>query len=157
MSKPILVDTSCLILLEKIDRLQWLRDLFGTLIVVSEVADEYGATLPDRIEVRELTERSRLMAFLSDNLGKGEAASIALALELENPLLILDDQKARKRAASLDLNYTGTSGILLAAKKRGLCAWIKPELDALLNAGMRLAPSLYQKLLDLAGEGAERP
>ncbi len=153
MPKHILADTSCLILLEKIERISWLPALFGTIVVVSEVADEYGGALPGWIEVKALTGRARLMAFLADNLGKGEAASIALALELEDPLLILDDQRARKLAASLHLTFTGTTGILLVAKKRGLCPLLKPELDALINAGMWLASPLYHKLLDLAGEG----
>lgn len=152
MQKHILADTSCLILLEKIKRLEWLRELFGSIVVVTEVADEYGASLPDWIGVRELAEPSRMIAFLAENLGKGEAASIALALELDNPLLILDDQKARKRAATLNLAYTGTTGIILLAKKQGLCPAIQPELDALRKAGMWLSSSLYQKLLDIAEE-----
>lgn len=151
MPKHILADTSCLILLEKINRLTWLKDLFGSLVVTAEVADEYGIPLPDWIEVRAVSHPIYAV-LLAEQLGKGEAASIALALELENPLLILDDHKARTRARSLGLTFTGTSGILLLAKKKGYCTAIQPELDALRKAGMWISPALYQHLLDMAGE-----
>ena len=152
MPKHILADTSCLILLEKINRLDWLRALYGKLIVAEEVATEYGMPLPDWIEVRSINNQPFLASLLAESLGKGEAASLALAFEVENPLLILDDQKARKKARSFNFLITGTSGILLLAKKRGLCVSIKPELDALVKAGMWLAPSLYDTLLSLSGE-----
>lgn len=152
MPKHILADTSCLIFLEKIERLEWLHHLFGNLIVVKQVAEEYGSTLPAWITIKTITREHVLTSFLEENLGKGEAASLALALELDKPLLILDDQKARRKARSLNLLITGTSGILLLAKKQGLCNAIKPELDALLQAGMWLAPPLYNTILSLAGE-----
>lgn len=117
MQKHILADTSCLILLDKINRIGWLHDLFDKLIVPPQVSEEYGASLPEWIEVREIQHAAFFEGFLADNLGKGEAAALALALELENPLLILDDQKARKKAQALNLTYTGTSGILLLAKR----------------------------------------
>ncbi|MFK7971049.1 MAG: DUF3368 domain-containing protein [Bacteroidia bacterium] len=134
--------------------MNWLQSLFGNLIVVEQVAEEYGSPLPEWIEIKNITEKHVLSSFLKENLGKGEAASLTLALELDSPLLILDDQKARKKARSLNLTITGTSGILLLAKKRGLCDAIKPELNALLKAGMWLAPSLYNRLLSLADEEA---
>ena len=68
-------------------------------------------------------------------------------------MLILDDQKARRKAKALKLAFTGTLGILLLAKKRGLCQNVKPELDALKDAGMWLHPDTYQYILTAAGEG----
>lgn len=108
--------------------------------------------IPDWIEVRKVRNELVHSIILSENLGLGEAASLALALEYENPLLILDDLKARRKARFLKLTFTGTSGILLLAKKRGLCTEIRPFLDALRNAGMWISPKLYHTVLKLAGE-----
>lgn len=152
MLKHILADTSCLIFLEKIGRLDWLKRLYTELLVAQDVADEYGLPLPEFISVRQIQNQNVFMGLLSDNLGKGEAASLALALELENPFLILDDLKARKKANMLHVNYTGTPGILLLAKKKGLCEAVKPELDKLIQRGMWLSPVLYQEILKIAGE-----
>ncbi len=40
-------------------------------------------------------------------------------MQKTNPLLILDDSKARRIAAKLNLQFTGTLGILLKAKQAG--------------------------------------
>lgn len=110
MQKHILADTSCLIFLKKINHLDWLRELFGQLIIAEEVAGEFGGPIPDWIEILKVQNELVHSAILSENLGLGESASIALALECENPLLILDDLKARRKARSLNLSITGTSG-----------------------------------------------
>ena len=51
MHKTIISDTSCLILLDKIGELDILNKLFGTIITTSEVAEEFGQTLPAWIEL----------------------------------------------------------------------------------------------------------
>ncbi len=152
MQKHILADTSCLILLEKINHLDWLRELFGQLIIAEEVAGEFGSPIPDWIQILKVQNELIHSAIISENLGSGESASIALALECENPLLILDDLKARRKARSLNLSITGTSGVLLLAKKKGLCQEIKPLLDALKENGMWISPRFYNTMLKLAEE-----
>jgi predicted nucleic acid-binding protein len=49
----------------------------------------------------------------------GESSAIALALELANPLLILDDGKARRFAKNLGVEMTGTAGLLITAYEGG--------------------------------------
>lgn len=53
MHKTIISDTTCLILLEKIGKLDILHALFGTVTTTSEVAKEYGLPLPIWIEIKE--------------------------------------------------------------------------------------------------------
>ena len=54
------------------------------------------------------------------DLGKGEAEVLALGLEEKGHLLIIDDGLARVIARLQSLKFTGTAGVLLKAKKRGL-------------------------------------
>ena len=48
----IISDTSCLIALERIDKLEILKDLFSKVFITNEVAIEFGNTLPQWIVVR---------------------------------------------------------------------------------------------------------
>lgn len=54
---------------------------------------------------------------------------------------------------SLGLRCIGLIGVLIAAKRRGLIASIKPHLDALRDvAGFRVDDALYQQVLKDEGE-----
>ena len=46
MQKVIISDTSCLILLHKIGKLELLFELFGAIVTTKEVAAEFGLPLP---------------------------------------------------------------------------------------------------------------
>ncbi len=50
----------------------------------------------------------------------GEAETIAFALENEIEVVIPDDKDARKVARSFGLRATGTLGLFLLAKRKGL-------------------------------------
>lgn len=88
MQKAIISDTSCLILLDKIGELEILNKLFGTVLTTAEVANEFGGTLPSWIELKQPKDKNYLSIIeASDDIG--EASAIALALEMDNCLLIL--------------------------------------------------------------------
>jgi predicted nucleic acid-binding protein len=46
MDKIIISDTSCLIALSKIDKLDLLKDLYHEIIITPEVHQEFGGSLP---------------------------------------------------------------------------------------------------------------
>lgn len=49
-------------------------------------------------------------------MDKGEASAIALAIELDDCLLIIDDLKGRKFANQIGLTIIGTIGVIVDAK-----------------------------------------
>ncbi len=65
---------------------------------------------------------------------------------------MLDDNKARIVAQSMNLNPVGTIGVLLELKDRGIIPEIKPYLDKVIKYGFRISPDLYNKLLQKADE-----
>ena len=67
---------------------------------------------------------------------------MALALEIENSLLIIDDYKARKLAKNLNINYTGTIGIIILAKQKGIINSIKPILEKIKETNFRISAEL---------------
>lgn len=68
MSEIVIADTSCLIVLEKINRMDLLRALFTEITVTPEVQSEYGNAMPDWISVEEVQDKKRqqILAFALD-------------------------------------------------------------------------------------------
>lgn len=107
MPEIVIPDTSSLILFHKIGELNLLQAIYKNLITTQEVASEFDADLPEWIEIKEVKDHT-YQEFLETQVDSGEASVIALAKESKNPLLILDDRKARKLAQRLNLRITGT-------------------------------------------------
>lgn len=86
-------------------------------------------------------------------LDEGESESIALAVELEADLILLDEQDGRRLAQQQGLRLMGVVGVLLLAKQQGLIDAIRPFLDALRNeAGFWLGADVYRLALEKARE-----
>jgi len=56
MYSLIIADTSCLILLEKIDKLELLKDFYSEITITGEIKEEYGEKLPNSLsqEIQKL-------------------------------------------------------------------------------------------------------
>jgi predicted nucleic acid-binding protein len=78
----IISDTSCLIGLSNIGKLEILHDLFDIVSITPEVASEFGGDLPEWVNVRPVKNTDRT-AFLNNFLHLGESSAIALAEETE--------------------------------------------------------------------------
>jgi predicted nucleic acid-binding protein len=85
-------------------------------------------------------------------LDEGESAVIALAAELENPAVVLDDKKARRVARQMGLSVVGTVGLLLRAKREHMVPEVKSLLESLARTGFRLSKELHREAVRLAGE-----
>ena len=151
MRSIIISDTSCLILLEKIGELLLVHELFGDVTITPEVAVEFGAEIPDWCKIQS-PENKTYQKILETSLDKGEASAIALAIEQIDCLLIIDDLKGRKYAEQLGINITGTLGILVDAKQKGLINSIKPSLEKIKMTNFRLTKALEDRALERAGE-----
>ncbi len=151
MSKITVSDTSCLILLDKLGLLLLLEKLFGEITVTPETKKEYGQMLPEWINVREVQNKT-YQAVLSATVDLGEASAIALAIEEQDCLLILDDDRARKTATRLGINYVGTLGLLVAAKEAQSIPAVKLVLASIKATNFRISEGLEKKILMLAGE-----
>ena len=86
------------------------------------------------------------------DLGSGELAAMALALEYPTCIVLLDDALARRTAQAAGLTVWGTLKILLTAKQESLIESVEPYIDQLSHAGMWVSPSIRQRILALAKE-----
>ena len=143
----VVADASCLIVLENIRELPLLQKLFGEVYITQEVADEFGVDLPDWIKIKKVQNTIQQNA-LSLILDAGEASAIALVLETENSLLIIDEKKGRRTAQQLNLKITGTLGVIRRAKEKSLVNSIADLLIKLENADFRISPTLRTKILE---------
>lgn len=77
---------------------------------------------------------------------------MALAHEVVEPLLILDDLAARKAAEQFGFPIIGTLGILEEAKLQGVLKEIRPILDELKQVNFRVSKVLEEYVLHRVGE-----
>ena len=110
MHNLVIADTSCLIVLQKIDRLDVLEEIFDKINVTQEIADEFGNELPSWIAITSVKDKMR-ERILRIDLDNGEASAIALGLENSDSLILIDEKKGRKRAMELGLKIMGTLGV----------------------------------------------
>lgn len=151
MPEVVISDSSCLIALTNAGHLGILQQVYGSIFTTPEVVAEYGLAVPGWIQVRSPKDRTMLARFVEE-VDPGEASAIALAMEMEGSVLILDDWSARRLAADLALRHTGTVGVLLKAKALGIIPLIAPVLADLGLVNFRLSPEIIRTALKLAGE-----
>lgn len=149
-SDALIVDTSGLILLNKIDELE-LLNMGQEVCITSTIYSEFGIALPEWIKIVE-PDNQRYQKILAMDLDEGEASAIALSLDKKNSILILDDLKGRKVADRLNLKYSGTLGLILGAKKAGIIKSVRPILDKVRSTDFRFSDELLKTVLIEAGE-----
>ena len=160
MSK-VICNTSPIQYLYQLNLLHILPELVGQVIIPSavikelEIGRKLGMNLPDLTTLDWVTIQSpsNLSALaLVINLGPGETEVLMLALESNDPIVILDDALARRMAKMLKIRLTGTLGLLIDAKSAGLIATVEPVLNQLQTLRFRLAPKTRTEVLRMANE-----
>lgn len=128
----VVCNTSPLILLAKIHRLELLAQLYDEVVIPASVLEEVEAKPGEEAEqVRALLQSRELLLQrgakrtldgLPLDLGAGEREAIALALEIAADLVILDDQQGRRvaREKGLSVLYVTLPPLSVPALK-GIC------------------------------------
>ena len=158
-------NTSPLTNLAAIGQFDLLQSLYKSIHIAQGVWDELnheGKKWPGSYEVFQATwierhsvENRALVTALENDLDLGESETIALALELQADLVLLDEKEGRRMAKRLELPVMGVVGILLEAKANKLADRLLPHLDDLRSkAGFYLSEPLYQSILLTSGETA---
>jgi len=153
-------NTTPIISLLKIGKLEILKDLYDEIYIPQEVFNEIEAGKQKKyylnllafewIKIEQIQDIKSIAYFL--DLDKGEAEAIVLATESEADLILLDESLGRFHAKHAGLRVTGTIGILVKAKKQGLISELKPLILELKEKGVWLSESLIERILELANE-----
>jgi len=120
-------NTSPLLYLYRIGGIQWLLRLFSEIWVPEAVKNELqegqrkGYDVPnldDYLWLNIVNPKSTPSEWLTLDLGTGEIAVMALALENPDKVILLDGALARRIAQAAGLQVWGTLKILLEAKSQ---------------------------------------
>lgn len=157
--RPVVSDTTPLIVLSGVGLLDLLPSLYREVRVPEAVWSEYtvGAG-PSEPPLGSLTWLRRAVLSepidpaLTSQLDAGEAEAIALAQEVHARAVLLDEKTGRRIARERSLPVVGTLAILLRAKREGRIAAIRPVLTEMVRQGRRLSPALRERVLRAAGE-----
>lgn len=124
----VVADTSPLLNVALIGRLDLLREQFDGVTAPEQVWDELAAGddgLDDPRALRDEgflelvpVEESSLFVELRRELDRGEAAALAYAIDADADLVLLDERDARRVARRHDRSVTGVIGVLLRAAER---------------------------------------
>jgi predicted nucleic acid-binding protein len=156
-----ITNTSPMVYLYRIGALNWLPNMFDEVWIPSAVVRELqegiqrGYDVPDPSEYNwlKIVDASAIPSeWLALDLGPGEIAAMALALENQSCIVLLDDRRAREIAQAAGLKVWGTMRVLLEAKARGLTPRIEPLVNRLSDSGLWLSDGIRQRILILAGE-----
>ncbi len=147
----IVLNTSPVIFLSKIDCLHYLADCFDDIFVPNAVVQELREDcLPAFITISKLSATgSSYVAGALGRLHQGELEAMVLAQELAADFVALDDLLARRKAQRLGLNVIGTVGLLLLLVKQNLIApettWLKLK-QLTEQHGLYLSPHLLEQI-----------
>lgn len=146
MDEIIISDSSTIIALYDLGKLDLLQKLYKTVTVTPQVSTEVLISLPEWFKTKYLKDDVKF-AELREKLDIGEASAIALSLENKNSKLIIDETKGRNIAQSLNIPIIGTVGILILAYKKEMIDDLEKNLFQLKENGFYISDKVIAKAL----------
>lgn len=161
MPDTLVVNASPLIFLGNADRLELLRMLGASQILVTDVvldevtkaghADKASSVVAKTDWLVRTASPPLPASVIEWDLGPGESSVIATTLQHANACSVIDDLNGRKCARALGVRVMGTIGIVIMAHRLGMIEDPRPVLFELRTAGMWLSDGLIARALELAG------
>jgi uncharacterized protein len=161
----VISDTSVITNLAAIQHLYLLPQLYNQIIIPEAVYRELVDIDPpvlgtleiqaaSWVEIRQVVNRGVVERLQRDvRLDLGESEAIALALELNADLLLIDERRGRAEADRLGIRITGVLGILVESKRQNLIIAVKPLVNSLIaTSEFRVSSALYALILDRVDE-----
>lgn len=159
----VISDTTPIISLIKIRRLDLLEKLFGEVLIPDAVFRELITNESFSNEAEEVKKSAFLkispvqnrqsIAILQaiSGLDNGESEAIVLADEKKSDVLIIDERRGRLVAQKLGITITGTVGVLVQANNEGMLTKDEAEscLEFLRKSNIRLSEKLVQEASDM--------
>ena len=124
-----------------LERMDILRQLFREIHIPFAVQEEIEAYFYENPQWQRCIDEGFIRVHRTDSsfllnrqfhfLHKGEAEALSLCLDRQAALCLLDDKDARIIARLHHINITGTLGILIEAKRKGVLSAVQPFMDTL--------------------------
>ena len=144
-----------LILLSRINKLEFLKKLFGKIVIPESVKEEISIPSKPGYEIIKKAIETKLIVVLNPktkldlNLGKDENDAVALAKE-KKETLIMDDAYAIKAAKAYDVNIIRTTTVIFMAHKKEMINKRQAIdlLTKLLEEGYYIKPAEYAAIIN---------
>ncbi|HEV2350179.1 MAG TPA: DUF3368 domain-containing protein [Terriglobia bacterium] len=161
----VIADTTPISHLILVGRADFLRELYGEVIIPSGVLHElqnqaapkkirdWIGRRPSWLDVRRVLVPNDPTLFIVD---RGEREAIALAEKLGADLLLMDDRSGRREAQRRGLMVTGTLTVLYLAAERGLETDFPGAVQQLQLTGFRASPAVIEYFLNRHAQRAHR-
>lgn len=144
----IISDSTTLIVLFDVNRLDLLSNVFAQIIipdaVYKEISVKSSIVLPSFMKVQKVND-SEMLDILKNVLDLGESEAISLALELNLPLII-DEKKGRKIALREGIQIIGLLGIIYLNIKKEYMS--EKEAKVFLSDAISNGYRISNKLID---------
>ena len=128
------------------------RELFAKIGEESEVIEAAIADFIDIVDVKEKAINPKI-EMATASLDEGEKQTIALASTFDEPIVVLlDDRAGRQVAKELEFSTTGSIGILLRLKEKGLIEKVGVILEEMRSRGYWLSDTVIEVAKKLAVE-----
>lgn len=159
--RKIIVNSTPLIALAKVNKLEILKGMYEHIIIPGAVyreVTEKDDVAAQRIEAaREWIEVRKVDSNLDRRMYKaklhdGEVEVMLLAQEIGADAVVIDDGAARKTAEYLGLPLTGTLGVMIKAKQRGLLEAVMPVVQQMEQNGIFFSRELKERIRKLSKE-----
>ncbi|WP_295437940.1 hypothetical protein [uncultured Thiodictyon sp.] len=133
-----------------------LRVLYNRVVVPREVDDEIhaigneapGVAAFDRAGwLERLGTPTAITPYLRNTLDRGEASVIQTALDLQIPLVCIDESVGRRVARLSGLTLTGSIGVLIKARQRGYDVCIPQALERMREHAIWLSADVVRYAL----------
>ena len=155
----VISDTTPLISLMKIKRLDLLEKIFGQVFIPDGVfteltqnksyAQEANMIMSaDFIVTKSVSDRKAVEILeKTTSLDRGESEAIILFGELKAELMLMDERRGREVALKLQIPLSGTLGVLLNAFDKGIIS--NEEIEEYLGEFQRQNRRFNRKIIDL--------
>ena len=121
-------------------------------ILVKGRTDFRGEMLDSYPWIRLLNDIPIAPQVASWDLGQGESQVISFAVEHPDYRAVIDDREARRCALALRCRHTGTLGIIVLARRRGIIPSVREHLERLKTVGLWLSDELVDQVCRMSGE-----
>lgn len=158
----VIADTTPVISLLKINRLDLLGKAFGEVLIPDAVyaeltADERFMDKAEMIKrapyiksVQVSNPESVRILRMATGLDQGESEAIVLTDERKADILLMDEAKGRTVSGKIGITVMGTIGILISCYEDALISSeeVRRCIDSLQSSGRHIGERHYRKLLD---------
>ncbi len=156
--KVVIADTGVVISLIHIGQLNLIEKVFGEYYIPQAVWAELNSYDNPRFDKSKLLDikphvrQIHSKNYLSTIMDYGESESAILYEELNADYLLIDDNRARLIAESINIDCIGTLGLLLKAQEMNLITKLKPFFLEFVKVGRYFSKELLNNILEKLDE-----